>query len=406
MVKITLIMGDAGTGKSHELAKRINNVLNDNKKFVVLAFTHSAVNTIYNTFNKLYSKDIYTKFMTIHKYFRINIITDTIQHNVFEHLDYMFIDEYSLISVKLMRNIFGAIKSSVDNLVICGDYKQLHSVDTFPTIEYETLFNYSKILDNKYPFDNNVLEAIQHFHNSILSMKEIQDNVYEKIILTKQKRSETNITEMVNNLVFSDERIDEDDFISRSSFPGLINNNGYIFIASKYSILQKIHDCVTNYETRNLYTINQPIGLKHLKLYEGQHITITTNTNDMNNGDEYIFEEYNTSNEYALLKDPKTGEYKYLYKIDYADDENIEPVKYLPIIPSYLSTFHKSQGKTYNNVIICVDDLFDFTMLYTGITRAREDVLFYTETGYIRRPTDVTYRVLQDLVDNIPIMTA
>ena len=138
-----------------------------------------------------------------------------------------------------------------------------------------------------------------------------------------------------------------------------------------------------------------------MKLYEGQRITITTNVNDLNNGDEYIFEEYNIKNEYILLKDVNSNEYKYLYKIDYVDDENIEPVKYFPIIPAYLSTFHKSQGKTYENVIICVDDLFDFTMLYTGITRAKNDVLFYSDIDYIPMYTNKSYQVLQELVDNI-----
>ena len=394
-------MGDAGTGKSYELAKRIYEVFGKNKTFVVLAFTHSAVNTIYNTFYKLYHVDIRSKFMTIHKYFRINVNTNKIQHNKFDPLEYMFIDEYSLISVNLMKNIFGAIKASVNNLVLCGDYKQLHSVDVGEIVNYEDLLNYAKILDNKYGFDKDVINAIQHFDNSILSLKEIRDNLQEKVILTHQKRSNDEITELVNKYVFNDESIDEDIFISRSSFPGLINNNGYIFIASKYSILQKIHDCITNYETKNMYTITQPIGLKHMKLYEGQHITITTNVNDLNNGDEYIFEEYNIKNEYILLKDVNSNEYKYLYKIDYVDDENIEPVRYFPIIPAYLSTFHKSQGKTYENVIICVDDLFDFTMLYTGITRAKNDVLFYTDIDYIPMYTNKSYQVLQELVDNI-----
>ena len=405
MVNITLIMGDAGTGKSYELANRIHDVFKNNKTFVVLAFTHSAVNTIYNTFYKLYHEDIRDKFMTIHKYFRINIITNTIQHNVFDNLDYMFIDEYSLISNKLMINIFGAIQSSVNNLIICGDYKQLHSVDISENVSYESLIKYSKVLNNKYPFDKEVIDAIQHFDNSILALNEIQNNLHEKVILTKQKRSAINITKLVNNIVFSNEVIDEDDFISRSSFPGLINNNGYVFIASKYSILQKIHDCVTNYETRNLYVINQSVGLKRMKLYEGQLVTITTNTNDMCNGDEYIFEEYSVKGEYILLRDTKTNEYKYLYMIDYVDDERTNPIKYFPIIPAYLTTFHKSQGKTYDNVIICVDDLFDFTMLYTGITRAREDVLFYTDIEYIPKHTDKSYMVLEDLIENIMIPT-
>ena len=53
------------------------------------------------------------------------------------------------------------------------------------------------------------------------------------------------------------------------------------------------------------------------------------------------------------------------------------------VMPSYLYTFHKSQGLEFDNVAICIDDLFDFSMLYTGITRARKNVIFFTMNSMI-----------------------
>ena len=401
MVDITIISGDAGTGKSYELAKHIYNTYKNNLTFVVLAYTHSAVNTIYNTFFKLYNIDIGNKFMTIHKYFKINIITNKIQHNVFEKLDYMFIDEYSLISVELFNNIFGAINSNVNNLVLCGDYKQLHSIKISNNIEYDKLLKYMKQLDNKYTFDEDLVSSIQHFDNSIISLPSIQKRLVNNIILTEQKRSNNEITSLVNNYVFNDNPISDDLFVSKASCVNLINNNGYIFIASKYKILQDIHNCITNYVTKPLYEISQPYGLNKMKLYDDQLVTITTNTKEFCNGDTYIFKEYNKKQQYILLQDINTNENKFLYKINYSEDEHIEQLEYFPILPYYLTTFHKSQGKTFNNVIVCVDNLFDFTMLYTGITRAKDNVLFYTNSEYKPKYTNKCYNILNDLANSI-----
>ena len=52
---------------------------------------------------------------------------------------------------------------------------------------------------------------------------------------------------------------------------------------------------------------------------------------------------------------------------------------YYPIISNNIMTFHRSQGKTIENVIISIDSMFDVGMLYTGITRASKNVVFYTK---------------------------
>ena len=52
---------------------------------------------------------------------------------------------------------------------------------------------------------------------------------------------------------------------------------------------------------------------------------------------------------------------------------------FYPITPNNIITFHRSQGKTLNKVIICIDNTFDLGMIYTGVTRAVENVVFYTK---------------------------
>lgn len=408
MVKITIITGNAGTGKSYKLAKYINMIHNRNKSFVVLAFTHSAVDNIRQTYNNLYPPTINDKFMTIHKYFRINIANNIIQHNKFDHLDYIFIDEYSLISIDLFNIIFNAIKTSADKLILCGDYKQLHSIDTKEYITYDNLYKYINILANNYNITPDIINVFQHFDNSILSLPIIRNNTEDLIILSEQKRSSDNIMELVNNVVFLGNDIPLNLFITKTTITNLILNNNYIFIASKYKTLQEIHDIISNNIQKETYVINNyttsyKSSLKKLKLYKGQELTITANTEYFINGETYTFIEYDDKNNYILLYSNETNEYKYLHRME-EDEEVTNEVthknKYFPVIPTYLTTFHKSQGKTYENVIICVDNLFDFTMLYTGITRAKKDVLFYTETTnqQTNNNNSIYYNMLDDLV--------
>ena len=52
-------------------------------------------------------------------------------------------------------------------------------------------------------------------------------------------------------------------------------------------------------------------------------------------------------------------------------------------MPGYLYTFHKCQGLEFDDVAICLDDLFAFPMLYTGMTRAKKNIHFFTMNGIL-----------------------
>lgn len=73
----------------------------------------------------------------------------------------------------------------------------------------------------------------------------------------------------------------------------------------------------------------------------------------------------NIENDIVLARDIESDELIFFNK----------PYKFYPL---NLYTFHKSQGLTFKNIIICTDNLFEFPMLYTGITRASNDIKFYS----------------------------
>jgi hypothetical protein len=48
------------------------------------------------------------------------------------------------------------------------------------------------------------------------------------------------------------------------------------------------------------------------------------------------------------------------------------------IIPHGFYSFHKSQGLSYDKVALCIDDIWENTMIYTAITRARNDIKIFS----------------------------
>lgn len=394
MVNISLIVGNAGTGKSYKLREFIHGIHKLQKTYVVLAFTHSAVNNLKNT-DEFKDND---NFMTIHKYFKIDYTKNTIMFYDFKQLDYMLIDEFTLISKKIFLLIFPIICKTVKNLILIGDYKQLSPIDNDNCINYDLLTKYVKEFKI---IDDYSLQSLKTYNDSILSLPEIQNNIKKVRELTEIKRNDKNILDIINNLCFND---DQDSLkinllnslsISSSTLINLLLHDDFVFISSKYSILYDINKLITiNYDITML-----PISETEIvNIRDNESVIFTDNVDDFNNGDELIVKEitqikrrelieennnkrYHNITEYKLLlQDKHTNEYKYYTN------------KYIPILPSYMTTYHKSQGRTLNNVILCIDNLFEYQMLYTGISRAKTTVYFYVHNS--KNINDIYNRII------------
>jgi ATP-dependent exoDNAse (exonuclease V) alpha subunit len=49
---------------------------------------------------------------------------------------------------------------------------------------------------------------------------------------------------------------------------------------------------------------------------------------------------------------------------------------YIPLLPHNFLTIHKAQGLGFDKVVVILDDMFEITMLYTAMTRARKELKF------------------------------
>lgn len=379
-MKKLIISGDAGTGKSYYLAGLMKEALDNNKSFIALAFTHSAVNNISSIFSKLYNIDINNKCKTFHSYFAISV-DGKIGKKYHDKLNYIFIDEYSLIPIDL----FDKVKDNIncDNLIICGDYKQLKPINIKPEISYVKLYDYI----NKYgPLNSAVIEAICHYENILISMPFFKDA--DKKILTEQKRNNNKVFNIIQGLVFGKNEV-KCSYIMKSTLLSLMNQN-YTFIASKYEYLFKIHSFINTRKKYDFRIKQKNNSFKEFYLSKGDKVIITENIKYgdeiITNGDEYVFEDYVNKSLVLSRDDNKIF-------IDMIND-------CYPILPANVITYHKAQGKSYDNVILCVDNLFDFTMLYTGLSRARNDILLFTFDDNKVEPSADKYKALEMIMNN------
>lgn len=398
-MEIFIVSGDAGTGKTYYLANFIHE--NINKKFVCLSFTHSALNNLYKSFTSLFPNDKLRKdhyFKTFHSYFNINPTNNKITKFIYDKLDYIIIDEYSLISIDLFDMVKDVI--NCDNLILCGDYKQLKTIDYNNMISYDKLNEYIDILGN---LDNDKLEAIKHYANSIISLPYVIKHTKKITLLTKQQRNNNNVSNIINNICFNIKDTDDSNITNKFnvnslfiSLPTLYDKviNGYAVIASRYDYLQQIHNFVSlrkDYDVViNQHGLTSKYGLEKIYLSYGDKVIITENIkygdDIINNGDELIFNEFSNNimylydeyNDKAVVLCPIVKGAKTYNKIGMFKDNGNTCYAYFPILPANLITYHKSQGKTINDVILCVDNLFDFSMLYTGLSRAKRNILLFS----------------------------
>lgn len=383
---IFTIYGKAGTGKSSTLAKIISNCINNKQTYKVLASTHSAVDNIYQITKEL-NKDVdRTNFKTIYSFFRINYI-DNILLGCDQLPNYLIFDEFSLINKYAFKNIVRHLihktkeSNQMIHIIFAGDPLQLNSVyDKNQKISFKKL----RTLNKLHPCSINVME---HMHLSIFGSKFLMK--HKKKELTKNYRSNDIVIKTLNAIYNKDDSF-RYKFIDTSGVLKLLLNDSFVLLASKYIIIQRVYDQLAKRwrdQGKEVTTIEQnisfEIGLKRLYVYPGIKL-ITTSTQKCSNpayynGQEITCTDIITSSNHDtdILVCNSNGVDICISKEQLFDND----VYYFPVLPANMITVHKSQGRSIQNVIVCIDELFDMSMLYTAITRARNGVLFYSTSS-------------------------
>lgn len=347
-----VIYGLAGTGKSTYMASLIRS---EKRSFVVLAATHSAVENIYRIVNTMPRN----RFMTIYSYFRIDYVNNIVRGPPPKTIvDVIYIDEFSLINKYLFKSCISKVPDS--EIIMCGDPLQLNAV--YDTEEGITFTELKKL-------DGMSANAIEHYHLGIFGVSDVQKAERHK--LTEIRRSDDYVKKVFTAIfVDNDKSFDGFKFISFNDVVQNVYSNDYVVLASKYSKLQEIYDELKCIDKRYKVVIKQMSekGFRKLYLYEGMELMITETNEYYYNGQHVYFVDVLENGKSIYVKTLE-GEVMRITRVD----------DVLPVVPVNLLSIHKSQGMTISKVIIYVEDLFDVSMLYTAITRAKEDVMFYVK---------------------------
>lgn len=334
LMNLKFIIGEAGTAKTTTL-KTIQD--NFKKSFVCLAFTHSAA-------NNMIEKGL-TNVKTLHSFFRI--MPNTTFINLPNELPKLIIiDEFSLIPVDLLESIFKNIeKTGQSTTVVCaGDLLQL------PPISESSEVDLSKLDCSRVKLKGccSLEDARKIFYD--LGRTLFVSDYYinnKKLVLTKNFRCGTDVMDVLTKVLST----------GICEISPLPNDESYVFIASTYENLKKMYQ-------KKKTTIKTRMGF--VEYNSDKEYVLTENINeDFYNGDYVKIASLNVNEGITITK----SNCSCLIQVN---------KKYgcYPLLPSNYLSIHYAQGRGFNNVCLCVDDLFEIGMLYTAITRAKNKICF------------------------------
>lgn len=330
-MNLKFIIGEAGTAKTTTLCRIQQTTKQSN---VALAFTHSACNNMISKGMK--------NVKTLHSFFKIMPNTSYINIPCLPQM--LLIDEFSLIPTEILISIFDALKDKEITVVCAGDLLQLPPIVNSKLIDITTL-NLTGVCSLE-----DAKEIFYTLGRTIYPSEYYQNA--NKLILKKNYRSDTTIMNLLYNILETGE-IETCDSINE------INMDNCVYIASTYENLKKMRtEDVDGFPTR--------IG--KVKISQNNYLLTENINEEFHNGDIVKVVSYEPNNIIGdVLKIEKDNKTLYLKKNEY---------RVFDILPDNYITIHYAQGRGYKNVIMCIDDLFEIGMLYTGITRAIENIKF------------------------------
>lgn len=353
-MKIKFIIGEAGTAKTTSIIKIANEIKHD---FIALAFTHSACN------NMIEKGMPVNKVKTLHSYFRI--MPDTTFINLPKHIPkFIIIDEFSLINVDLLENIFDKLNNFETTIILSGDILQLPPVQDYPNIRFDNinLTGECSLKDAKLIY-HTLGRTILNSHYYIDS---------SKMLLTKNFRCGDSVISIMNEILNTGVIKDV-----RKTITGLPEDT--VFIASTYKNLKmllqqsscrSLYKQKTNHLNKTEKSIKTRIGF--IEYDDEKKYILTRNLTKMFNGDDVKIIQVDED----FIKLSNGTDTEELKKNE--GSKNPAAAGYFDILPYNYLTIHYAQGRGFKNVCLCVDDMFEIAMLYTGITRAKENIYFIT----------------------------
>lgn len=344
-----LIQGSGGTGKTTLIKKFLSSLSQEEyNKTLLVAPTGKAADLIGGT--------------TIHKAFEMNNcvqIPDKVRvlPKMLRNIKTLIIDELSMVRCDIFDRIiqtlqFAKSQGQSIRLIALGDFGQLKPVATFSD---------KQILKSFYPN----LKGYYAFN----SEKWAEAN-FKKIILHKVKRQkDTELIEHLEGIKYG--RLDDLEWFI---------NNAPPFAPAKPIYICSTRKCVDEFNNtalsdfEDLHTYNAAYeGLlpselpcpEIIKLAVGVRVMTISNSKNYKNGNIGTVKALSEDRVIVKLDNGKTVTVRQkTFELD-----NGTKYRQFPLIIAYAITVHKSQGSTFNNVVMVCDSFFESGMLYTALSR-------------------------------------
>lgn len=369
---ITIILGNAGTGKS-TLIYNIHKIFNIKRIYhKVVSFTGKSVSRL---------NEIGCNSMTIHRF----IFSPKAEN----YLDYLIIDEVSMLSSLLFYELVKSFKihyKKYPRLILVGDPNQLEPTETGFLIN--ELLKYNEKAKRKIPLvrlekcyrsDDIIIKYINCYLNGKIhpDIEPIEGDLFElkELILRFSGKP-------IQDFVIISPRSKDLDDVNNMCQELLLNSNNKEYIHKNGKIF-KVGDKVIN--TKNNYEHNVMNGEEGIiKDIREDHIEVKLNTGRIVN----FQKQYKKSTKRDLVTKLKSS----LLSSDTDTSENLCVDN---LMHSYAITCHKSQGSEWKNVIVyCpsyIENFITKNLIYTAMSRAKEKIyligkpdIFYDSLNCVR----------------------
>tara|TARA_R100000951_G_scaffold20807_1_gene17361 strand:- start:4689 stop:8276 length:3588 start_codon:yes stop_codon:yes gene_type:complete len=342
------LLGMAGTGKSYTTVSIIKTLKEKNISFKVCAFTHSA------THNKLFIENE-IEGQTLHSFLKYNFNNPYAKPNYSncEKLDYILIDECSLIPEYMLVSFRNIKQKYKTKFILIGDYQQLDPV-------------------MKSDYDNDTIASSS-------MIKYLTD--YNRIVLTENMRSGEEGTYMFNlfNSILYGKQVD----ITRHKLKThWRDSNPYPLLHICYDNKKRqeinnfvIQDILRLYKPKRYIIMNPATVKQPLIGFHGIFIRANSNTQHYYNNQTFnmvdVNDEYITIKDTILKKDMCISFEEYHKNFEYG----------------YAGTCHKYQGATipstqpfiihqWNKIQACMPTAKARRWLYVATSRASNSTQF------------------------------
>ena len=454
---IKFIYGMSGCAKTTTAMKIVKDIPLNN--WTCIAFTHSAVNNLKDIFirESKINEGINNNFMTIHKFLQIPI-SPTGDYTIIRRkkLKYLtklvIVDEFSLIPLDIADYLF-ELSSTAADFIFVGDFIQLMPISlNREGISLSLLKSDFSNIQLKF---NEAIRIADHLSNSLYSSEYFRKA--QKMILSHNYRNGDKVHQVLNDAL--DYKFDNN-IISLSQIKKYVDN-GYVVLSGKYEYLAQAYLYYDPYLPNQSDSEFKTTKIGKIKMNIGDKMVLLENLDDeFVNGDEVFIKNVNLNNQNEVeivkimnqndinvnesklndvnvnelklddikindvsvnelkindvnvselkLNDVNVNELKINQQqnninININQQQNTRIVNTSKLLPYNFITCHKAQGRTIPKVLLILDDLFEITMLYTAITRARDDVKFIKFKHLPNKDDINAFKIMRDIIYHIPV---